>query len=97
MNNDIKAWKVYFLNVVRPSRIVTPIMQTPAEWFQLSTYPPSPRLNPNQIFPTSGVFRAGLAVYTKLYADQFAADNIRMNNILPGFIDSLPAKTKLSE
>ncbi|MAC56388.1 MAG: 3-oxoacyl-ACP reductase, partial [Gimesia sp.] len=28
--------------------------------------------------------------FTKLYADQYASDNIRMNNILPGFIDSLP-------
>ena len=38
------------------------------------------------------MFRAGLASYTKLYADQYASDNIRMNNILPGFIDSLPEK-----
>ena len=38
------------------------------------------------------MFRAGLAAYTKLFADRYAADNIRMNNILPGFIDSLPEK-----
>jgi NAD(P)-dependent dehydrogenase (short-subunit alcohol dehydrogenase family) len=37
------------------------------------------------------VFRAGLASYTKLFADSFAADNVRMNNVLPGWIDSLPA------
>ena len=36
------------------------------------------------------MFRAGLAAFTKLYADKYAADNIRMNNVLPGFIDSLP-------
>jgi NAD(P)-dependent dehydrogenase (short-subunit alcohol dehydrogenase family) len=42
------------------------------------------------MFPTSAVFRAGLAVFTKLFADQYAADNIRMNNVLPGWIDSLP-------
>ena len=42
------------------------------------------------MFPTSGVFRAGLAVFTKLFADRYAADNIRMNNVLPGFVDSLP-------
>jgi NAD(P)-dependent dehydrogenase (short-subunit alcohol dehydrogenase family) len=45
---------------------------------------------PDPLFPTSGVFRAGLASFTKLFADKYAADNIRMNNILPGFIDSLP-------
>jgi NAD(P)-dependent dehydrogenase (short-subunit alcohol dehydrogenase family) len=26
-----------------------------------------------------------------LFADSFAADNVRMNNVLPGWIDSLPA------
>ena len=37
-----------------------------------------------------GVFRAGLAAFCKLYSDKYASDNIRMNNVLPGFIDSLP-------
>jgi NAD(P)-dependent dehydrogenase (short-subunit alcohol dehydrogenase family) len=45
---------------------------------------------PDPLFPTSGVFRAGLAAFTKLYSDKFASENIRMNNVLPGFIDSLP-------
>ncbi len=42
--------------------------------------------------PTRPWFRAGLAAFTKVYADDYAADNIRMNNVLPGFIDSLPEK-----
>ena len=33
----------------------------------------------------------GFKVATKLFADAYAADNVRMNNILPGWIDSLPA------
>ena len=45
---------------------------------------------PDPAFPTSGVFRAGLAVFTKLFADRYAAEGIRMNNVLPGFIDSFP-------
>jgi NAD(P)-dependent dehydrogenase (short-subunit alcohol dehydrogenase family) len=36
------------------------------------------------------VARAGLAAFTKIYADRYAAENIRMNNVLPGWIDSLP-------
>jgi len=36
------------------------------------------------------VFRAGLASFTKVFADTYAADNLRMNNVLPGWIDSLP-------
>jgi NAD(P)-dependent dehydrogenase (short-subunit alcohol dehydrogenase family) len=46
---------------------------------------------PAAMFPTSAVFRAGLASYTKIYADTYAGDNIRINNVLPGWIDSLPA------
>jgi NAD(P)-dependent dehydrogenase (short-subunit alcohol dehydrogenase family) len=42
------------------------------------------------MFPTSAVFRAGLASYAKIFATQYAADNVRMNNVLPGWIDSLP-------
>lgn len=43
------------------------------------------------MFPTSAVFRSGLAAFTKLFADQHAAGKVRMNNVLPGWIDSLPA------
>ena len=43
------------------------------------------------MFPTSAVFRAGLASFTKIFADTYAAKNVRMNNVLPGWIDSLPA------
>ena len=32
--------------------------------------------------------RAALGAYTKLFAQEFGGVNIRMNNILPGFIDS---------
>ena len=43
------------------------------------------------MFPASSVFRAGLASFAKLFADTYAGDNVRMNNVLPGWIDSLPA------
>ena len=47
---------------------------------------------PDPDFPTSAVFRAGLAGFTKLFANKHAGDGVRMNNVLPGFIDSLPEK-----
>ena len=83
--------EVYFLNVVRPTRLVTPIMlqQNEGVVINISTFA---AFEPDPTFPTSGVFRAGLAAYTKLFADEYAKNNIRMNNILPGFIDSLPEK-----
>lgn len=80
---------VYFLNVVRPTRLVTPIMQERQHGviINISTFA---AFEPDPVFPTSGVFRAGLAAFTKLFSDKYAASNIRMNNVLPGFIDSLP-------
>ena len=81
----------YFLNVVRIARLVTPVMQAQGggALVNITTYA---TFEPEAAYPTSGVFRAGLSAFTKLFADKYAADNIRMNNVLPGFIDSLPAK-----
>lgn len=41
-------------------------------------------------FPVSSALRAGLGSFTKLFADRYAADGIRMNCVLPGFIDTHP-------
>lgn len=81
----------YLLNVVRATRLVTPIMQAQKSGsiVNISTYA---TFEPEAAFPTSGVFRAGLAAFTKLFCDKYAEDNLRMNNVLPGFIDSLPEK-----
>lgn len=81
--------EVYLLNVVRPARIVAPIMaaQGGGSIVNISTFA---AFEPDPLFPTSGVFRAALAGFTKLFADKFASENVRMNNVLPGFIDSLP-------
>jgi NAD(P)-dependent dehydrogenase (short-subunit alcohol dehydrogenase family) len=89
----LRGMEFYLLNVVRIARLVTPIMQTKGggAFVNVSTYA---AFEPEADFPTSGVFRAGLAAFTKLFADRYAADNIRMNNVLPGFIDSLPEKAE---
>ena len=81
----------YLLNAVRISRLVTPVMQRQGggSIVNISTYAV---FEPEEMFPTSGVFRAGLAAFTKLFADKYAAEGVRMNNVLPGFIDSLPEK-----
>lgn len=82
---------VYFLNAVRATRLVTPIMQAQKSGaiINISTFA---AFEPDLVFPTSGVMRAGLAAFTKLFSDKYAAENIRMNNVLPGFINSLPEK-----
>ena len=87
----LKGMDTYFMNVVRSTRLVTPIMQKQKSGviINISTFA---AFEPDPVFPTSGVFRSGLASFTKLFANEYASDNIRMNNILPGFIDSLPEK-----
>lgn len=84
-----KGLDVYLMNVIRPTRLVAPVMvaQKGGAIINIST---AWAFEPSAMFPTSGVFRAGLAAYTKIFADQYAADNVRMNNVLPGWIDSLP-------
>jgi NAD(P)-dependent dehydrogenase (short-subunit alcohol dehydrogenase family) len=91
-----EGMEVYFLSAVRPTRLVTPIMQEQKSGsiINISTFA---AFEPDPVFPTSGVFRAGLAAFTKLFADNYAADNIRMNNVLPGFIDSLPEKQEFRD
>ena len=86
-----KGMDTYFMNVVRSARLVTPIMQEKKSGviINISTFA---TFEPDPVFPTSVIFRAGLASFTKLFADKYASDNIRMNNILPGFINSLPEK-----
>ncbi|HEY3784775.1 MAG TPA: SDR family oxidoreductase [Steroidobacteraceae bacterium] len=87
---------VYLLNVIRSARMVTPVMQRQHSGvvLNISTFA---AFEPDPAFPTSAVFRAGLASFAKLYADQYAADNVRMNNILPGFIDSFPEQAQFKE
>ena len=88
--------ETYFLNVVRSTRLVTPIMrkQRSGLIINISTYAV---FEPDAAFPTSGVFRAGLAAFTKLFADKYAPDNIRMNNVLPGFIATFSEKDEIRE
>lgn len=84
-----QGMEVYLMNVIRPTRLVTPVMQAQGAGtiINISTFA---AFEPDPLFPTSGVFRAALAAFTKLYSDKYAPENIRMNNVLPGFIDSLP-------
>ena len=81
----------YLLNVIRAVRLVQPIMekQGSGSIVNVSTFAV---FEPDPDFPTSAVFRAGLAGYTKLFSTKYAAAGLRMNNVLPGFIDSLPEK-----
>nr|WP_198983261.1 SDR family oxidoreductase [Herbaspirillum sp. ASV7] len=86
-----RGMDTYLLNVIRPTRLVTPLMQQ-AGGGAIINISSAWAFEPSDMFPTSAVFRAGLAAFTKLFADKYAPDNIRINNVLPGWIDSLPQR-----
>ncbi|HAV78102.1 MAG TPA: hypothetical protein DCX53_12200 [Anaerolineae bacterium] len=95
-----RNFDLYFLNVVRMARLVTPhfIHQGEGMIVNISA---SAAVEPSYAYPSSSTIRSALSGFTKLYADRYARDGIRMNNILPGylenwewsesFIDSIPA------
>ncbi len=88
--------EIYFLAAVRASRLAAPVMARGGggSIVNVSTFA---AFEPDAEFPTSAVFRAGLASFAKLFSDQHAGENVRMNNVLPGFIDSLPEKPGRTE
>ncbi len=81
------ALDLVVLNVVRLARLVTPAMERAGDGaiVNISTYG---AIEPDAAFPLSSALRAALAGLTKLYADRYALVGIRMNNVLPGFVDS---------
>jgi len=83
------ALDLVVLNAVRMARLVTPTMaeQGGGAIVNISSFA---AFEPEPAFPLSAALRAALASFTKLYADRYAKKGIRMNNLLPGFVDSYP-------
>lgn len=77
------------LNAIRMARLVTPVMEQQGGGAIVNISSLSAR-QPNPRFPVSSVVRAGLGAFTKLYADRYAKSGIRMNTVLPGWVDSHP-------
>lgn len=88
-----EAWHagldLLLLNVVRMARWVAPHMlkQGKGAIVNISTFA---AFEPSLDFPISAALRASLGSFTKLFADRYADAGIRMNNVLPGFVDSFP-------
>jgi NAD(P)-dependent dehydrogenase (short-subunit alcohol dehydrogenase family) len=78
------------LNVVRVARLVTPVMlrqATPGAFVNISSFA---AVEPGLQFPISATIRAGLGAFAKLFTQRYAAQGLRMNNLLPGWIDTYP-------
>ena len=70
----LKGFDTYLMNVIRATRLVAPIMiaQKGGAIVNISTawaFEPAPN------FPTSAVARAGLAAYTRIFAETHGPDN----------------------
>jgi NAD(P)-dependent dehydrogenase (short-subunit alcohol dehydrogenase family) len=83
------ALDLILLNVVRMARLTAPVMigGGGGAFVNIST---TAAREPDARFPLSGTLRAGLAHFAKMFIERYAVDGIRMNNILPGKIDSWP-------
>ena len=85
------VWKeshdLSLLSVVRLCRLVTPVMaaQRQGAIVNISSYLSH---QPDLEYPMSSVYRAALASFTKMYADRYGPEGIRMNSIGPGFMEN---------
>lgn len=84
-----EALDLLVLNVIRTSRLVVPHMQRAGggAFVNISTIG---AVQPDVQHPVSAVLRSGLSGFTKLFANTYARTGLRMNNVLPGRIDSYP-------
>ena len=77
------------LNVIRMARLVTPVMERQGSGaiVNISSFAAK---EPSAKFPVGSALRMALAGVMKLYSDRYARAGIRMNNVLPGFVDNHP-------
>ena len=89
----LSAIDILLMNVIRISRFIVPVMKkNGGSIVNISAFGAE---NPSLNFPTSSVVRSALTSYTKLFARRYGRYNIRMNNLLPGFVDSYPVTDEI--
>lgn len=77
------------LSVVRMARAATPLMLAGGggAFLNISSFAAA---EPGLRHPVSATLRAALGNFAKLYSQQYAGRGLRMNNLLPGWIDTYP-------
>jgi len=87
------AIDILLMNVIRISRFIVPVMKkNGGSIVNISAFGAE---SPSLKFPTSSVVRSALTSFTKLFARRYGRHNIRMNNLLPGFVDSYPVTDEI--
>ena len=90
------ALDLLLMNVIRITRYIVPIMKENGGGaiVNISAFGAQ---EPNLSFPTSSVIRSGLSAFTRLFAKRYGQDNIRMNSVLPGFVDSYDVSDEIRQ
>ncbi len=85
-----EGYELILESAMRLARLVTPVMekQRAGAFVHVSSYA---AVEPDPARPVSSVFRAALTAWVKLHAERGAAHGIRVNAVMPGFVDSYPA------
>lgn len=78
---------VLVLPVVRMARLVTPQMQKQGGGSMINISGLGAAL-PSTKYPFGATIRRALIGFTKLYVARYGRDGIRMNNVLPGFMEN---------
>lgn len=83
-----QALDMYVLSVVRMARAVVPVMkgQGHGSIVNISSFTV---IEPRPGYPQMSVLRGALHGFTKLFADKYGQNNIRMNNVLPGYCENV--------
>jgi NAD(P)-dependent dehydrogenase (short-subunit alcohol dehydrogenase family) len=75
------------LSVVRLARLITPIFLKNKKGAIVNISSFSSK-EPGLPRPISSALRSALSSFTKMYAERYAASGIRMNSVLPGWVDT---------
>ena len=81
------------LSVIRMARLATPLMLAGngGAFVNISSFA---AVEPGLRHPVSATLRAALGNFAKLYSQQYAGRGVRMNNLLPGWIDTYPVEVE---
>lgn len=91
-----QGFELIMASVIRLARLVMPVMerQRHGAFLNISSYAAK---RPEVERAVSSVFRAALSAWTRVHAEAAAAHGIRVNSILPGFVDSYSADQAIIE
>jgi NAD(P)-dependent dehydrogenase (short-subunit alcohol dehydrogenase family) len=88
------GYQLILASVMRLARLAVPLMAERGHGAIVTVSSFAAR-EPDATRPVSSVFRAGLSAWTRLMAERCAPLGVRVNAVLPGFVEKHPADVKI--